>query len=406
MKMTGLWIKYKAINSSGNLINGECFADSIIDAEMKLQEKGYLVVALKKSLWFTEFFFTHQVSTKDMALMVYEIRQLYCCGMPIIECLSLVAENLEDQRLSALMNDLAYNISEGASLSQAMARHEGTIKSFMINMVRLGEQSGRLELVLEQLESMLKWQLETYEAIKKELIYPILVAVVVALCIQFQMMYLVPKLSSFFQQLNIPMPTSAQILIVISSFLNDHFMALLIGISACFTVVMLSYRKSQAIRYQLDKLLLKTVYIGPVIRNLALARVVKGFSILHASGMPVIEATLECQTLTQNSCIRLALKEIHQRISTGATLGLAFSQHTIFPTLLIRMVQAGELAGKLNQTLCYSVEHLESTALATVEKLQKTLAPVMLLLLGGIMIWMVVAIIAPIYTNLIDQAVF
>jgi len=296
--------------------------------------------------------------------------------------------------------EVVESIEGGSTFSEALANFPGIFGNVYISMVRVGEESGRLVAVLQDLNSMLRWQDEMISYAKRVMVYPAIVLAVVGGVVVFLMMYLVPQLTSFLQTMGTELPTHTKVLIHVSNFLLHWWYVLVaIGVATPFVIEYLK-RNSPRFRYRWDLLKLNIWLFGPLNYKIRMARFANYFAMMYTSGVTVLDSLRLSRALMDNMVLEAAIERVQERIAEGETISEAFAQARLFPPLVVRMMRVGETSGALDDALqnvsyFYSREVRES-----VERLQPAIQPVLTVILGVMVGWIMMSVIGPIYDTI------
>ncbi len=266
-----------------------------------------------------------------------------------------------------------------------------------VNLVRAGEFSGQLSAVLGTITENLKWQDEQAAQMKKLLMYPLFVGSVVLLVVIFLMTYLVPQLTSFIVMMGQELPLHTRVLIATSNFMVDYWYVV-VGVPAVlFVIFMAALSSSSALQYAVDDLKLRIWVIGPIYKKLILARFASYFSLMDRSGITVLESIRICEGLVGNKAIADAAHRAARQIGDGASISAGFEYTGLFPPLVLRMLRVGESTGGLDDALLNISYFYDRDVSESIEKVQTMIGPAMTVLLGGVLGWVIISVLGPIY---------
>jgi type IV pilus assembly protein PilC len=325
------------------------------------------------------------------------MEQMDRARIPVIDALRDLRDTLDNKRFREILTVMAEDLDSGKTLSQCMAAHPETFDRVFISLIKAGEQTGRLAEVYKSLADSLKWQDELASQTKRLLVYPLMLLVVITLVMVFLLVWLVPQVTALLKTLNLTLPLQTRLLITISDFIRNWWPLLialpLVGI-ATFTVAL---RRSPRMAYLWDYLKLRIPLIGPILQKIILARVATFFALMYESGITVLDALKTSEEIAVNRYIAHGLARAGQQIAAGQTLTEAFRDLGMLPALVIRMLRVGESTGALDTALrnvnyFYTREVRES-----VDKALKLLGPVITLGLGLVMVFIIMAVVWPLY---------
>jgi len=391
--------KYKAMDTSGRTVRGTMDAANTTDLEMRLSRMGLDLVHRKVQKRGHRLRF-RRTSRNELINFTFHLEQLLNAGVPVVDALSDIGSTIEDPIFRDVVAEVVESIEGGSTFSEALAGFPGVFGNVYISMVRVGEESGRLVAVLRDLNGMLRWQDEMISYAKRVMVYPAIVLAVVGGVVVFLMMYLVPQLTSFLKTMGTELPGHTKALIYVSDFLlNWWYVLVAIGIATPFVITYLK-RNSPRFRYRWDLLKLSIWLFGPLNYKIRMARFANYFAMMYTSGVTVLDSLRLSRALMDNLVLEAAIERVQERIAEGETISESFARARLFPPLVVRMMRVGETSGALDDALqnvsyFYSREVRES-----VERLQPAIQPVLTVILGVMVGWIMMSVIGPIYDTI------
>ena len=289
------------------------------------------------------------------------------------------------------------SIEGGSTLSGAMDHYPQVFDTVFVNLVRAGEFSGQMSAVLKTLTENLKWQDEQAAQMKKLLMYPLFVGSVVLLVVVFLMTYLVPQLTSFIVMMGQELPLHTRVLIATSDFMVGYWYVVLGVPGVLFIMFIAVLNSSSELQLTVDGLKLKVWMIGPIFKKMILARFASYFALMYRSGITVLECIRICEGLVGNKAIEDALHRAGRQIGDGASISAGFEYTGLFPPLVLRMLRVGESTGGLDEALLNISYFYDRDVSESIEKAQTMIGPAMTVVLGGILGWVIVSVLGPIY---------
>jgi type IV pilus assembly protein PilC len=317
--------------------------------------------------------------------------------VPIIEGLVDLRESVENPRFREVVSGLTESIEGGKNLSQALAEYPEVFSKVFVSLVRSGEQTGRLPEVLKSLTETLKWEDELAAQTKKLMLYPAFVGGIVILVTFFLMIYLVPQMASFIRNMGQDIPLQTRILMVVSAFFVNYWWALLALPFVLWGVLRVMLRNNPALAYTLDHYKITMPLVGPVLRKIILSRFASSFAMMYASGITVLDAIRSCEAIVGNRPLENALRVAGQQIAEGKNLTAAFQDIGLFPPLVIRMLRIGENTGGLDTALLNVSYFYNREVKEAIGKLQAMIEPVLTVVLGLILGWVMLSVLGPVY---------
>ncbi|MCL2656790.1 MAG: type II secretion system F family protein [Betaproteobacteria bacterium] len=387
---------YRAMNRGGRLVRGEMEASNLVDLELRLHRMDLDFINGEPSrgmaLWRRG-----RIPPREVMHFCFHLEQLTRAGVPIIESLCDLRDSTEHPRFREIVAGLVESIAGGLSLSQAMAEHPAAFDAVFCALIRAGEATGNLPEVLASLNESLKRSDELASYTRRLVIYPAFVLCTIMVATGVAMLYVVPELSKLFLSIGATLPLHTRILISISHLIAQHGGWLLAFIVIGGIGLKILTQQNPGMRLKVDRLKLSAPLFGEVYRKIVLARFASLFSMMYASGIPIIDAIKIAQDVAGNMVVRRALGAVEQLIAEGQNVTAAFTQIGLFPPLVIRMLRVGENTGALDQALGNVSYFYERDVRESILKLQTMIEPLLTVLLGALLMWVMISVLGPIY---------
>lgn len=387
---------YKAVDGSGKTIKGILDAANPVDLDLRLKRLGLDLITGSPAKE-GGISFGGGVARRDLITFFFHLEQLARAGVSLLESLSDLRDSMEDPRLREVTGDLIEKIEGGLRLSQAMAEHPKVFERVYVNLIKAGEQSGRLSEVLKHITETLKWQDEMAAHTKQILLYPAITGIVVIGIAFFLMIYLVPQLAGFIKTMGQDIPTQTRILMAVSSFFVKYWYAILLVPALLIAGIILMSLFNQRIRYRIDDLKLKIWPVGPILRKIIMARFATTFAMLYASGITILECVAISKDVVGNKVIEDSLTRAGREIEEGKNLSQSFQDTGMFPPLVLRMLKVGEATGALDQALLNVGYFYDRDVKESVKNLQTLIGPALTAVLGLMLGWIMLSVLGPIY---------
>jgi type IV pilus assembly protein PilC len=338
-----------------------------------------------------------KISRPELINFCFHLEQLARAGVSLIESLTDLRDSLENPRFREVIAGMIESIEGGKTLSQALAEHPQTFDGVMVSLIRAGEETGALPQVLNNLLESLKWQDELAAHTKKLVMYPAFLGTVVVAITLFMMIYLVPKMAGFIRNMGQELPMQTRILIATSEFFVGYWyvvlgLPLILAAVAAFLV-----STNQAARYRFDDVKLRLPYIGEILRKIILSRFASVFAMMYSSGITILDSIKATEDVVGNLVIKEGLKKVGALIAEGENVTLAFQNAGMFPPLVLRMLRVGENTGQLDTALSNVSYFYNRDVRESIEKVQAMIEPVMTVIIGVILGWIMMAVLGPIY---------
>jgi len=395
--------EYSALDARGRETRGVVEADTERHARSLLRERGLAPLAVEgiraaaaaKSR-FRERFSRPGLSRGGLALLTRQFATLVRAGLTIEECLNVLIEQSDSAGAKRLLAAVRARILEGQSLSRGLADYPDSFPQIYRAMVEAGEQSGRLGDVLERLAEYTENREALRDKVVIAFIYPVLVTVVALAVVGLLLVYVVPQVTRVFANLGQALPLVTRILIALSDFVRASGVVWLAGLVGAFIAASLLLR-DPARRHRWHRWLLRVPLVGRLIRGVNAARFADTLGILTASGVPLLTSLQSAAAVLTNLPMRAAVDEAVRRVREGAALAPALGAAKLFPPLVIHLIASGEATGRLDTMLARAAEAQSRELENWVRGLTALLEPVLILAMGMVVLFVVVAILLPIF---------
>jgi len=391
---------YKAVNREGKTIAGVIEADEIKDAANYLREHDYFPITIKeieksKLLDFVPFL-ANKVTQKDVIIFTRQLALMLISGLTIIKALDIIKVQSNKKALSDLVENIINDIQEGASFSKAIGRYPNVFSPIYISLARASESSGLLDQSLSRLADNLEKQKKLKDSIKAAFTYPIIVLTLMIIVIIIMMVFVIPKLSSLYEELGVDLPLPTKVVVFTSDFIVS-FWPIIMGVLFLLVFLFKRFHKTEEGRILIDNFLLKIPLIGNLSKKATLVEVSRTLGILIGSGTLVVEALSQAANVAGNVHYKNAMMEVSKRVEKGITVGDALSSYALFPPILVQLVKVGEQTGKTNETLLKASEYFEAEVNQALKTLIAAMEPIIMVVLGVGVGFLVFSIITPIY---------
>ncbi len=387
---------YKAIDSNGKSVKGLQDAANLIDLELRLKRAGIDLINAREEDRAASFGAT-KIKRVDLITFFFNLEQLTRAGVPLLECLGDLRDTMEEASFREIIANMVESIESGNKLSQAMAEHPNAFDKITVALTKAGEDSGRLVDVFQHLTESLKWQDEMTAQTKTMMIYPIVVGVVVLAVTFFLMIYLVPQLLSFIKSTGQEIPIQTRVLLATSAFFVNYWYAILLTPFVLFGTYRLALLSNPGLQYHVDDLKLRLWPTGPILRKIILARFANTFAMMYSSGITILDCIANSRDLVSNQVISQSLQNVMKEIEAGKNLTQSFQQTGIFPPLVVRMLKVGEATGQLDKALLNVSYFYDRDVKESIKQVQALVEPVMTLILGALLGWVMLSVLSPIY---------
>ncbi len=394
------YYKYKAIDASGKIRHNCIHADNIADLENRLNNMGLDLINAKLKLQ-QPFSFAHKgINRRDLINFTFQIQQLTKAGVSILDGLSDLKNDMPTMRMREVIYGVIDEIQSGKTFSQALAIYPHVFNRVYTSLIKVGEETGRLAQVLQDIADTLKWQDELASHTRKIMIYPAFVIIVISLLICYLMIFLVPQLIPFIKDLGGVIPIHTRALLQTSWFLENYWPYFLTTPVIIYVLLKYVASKNPSFRLYIDCLKLKVIIFGPIILKIKLARFSNYFAMMYASGLSVLDSLKISELIMGNTALTQSIIDIRKHISDGGNIADSFAITELYPPLVIRMLKVGEKTGALDESLLNISYFYNREVKESIDKMEATITPVLTIIMGSIMIWIMSAVLGPIYDSL------
>lgn len=386
---------YKAIDpQTNNRVSVSINATSQAEANRLILERGLRPQSVREVA--EKGGLRKRIKRKDKILFTNQLATLINAGLPLLQALKSVADQIANRELKKIISEVINSIESGTSFSDSLARYPKVFDQIFINLIRAGEASGGLDVALERLAVQQEKDGELVSKIKRAMVYPIIVVLVMVGVVIFMLVVVLPQVENFYQDLDAPLPFLTQALLGISNSLQTYWMFYVMGVFAAVGGFY-TWSKSEAGSRILDNFKLKAPLIKDLYSRIYMARFTRTMGTLFGAGVNLIESLTITQRGINNVHVDAAIGRIASLVQEGSSLSNALRREEVFLDLVPDMVKIGEDSGKTEEMLIRSADYYEKEVDKQIGTLTTLMEPIMILTLGGIAILIVAAILWPIY---------
>jgi type IV pilus assembly protein PilC len=393
-------IEYKAMDEFGKMHNDSVVIENIPELEQRLHVMGLELINFKEKKESIFSFKSKKVPRSEIINFSFQMQQLTKSGVSILDGLHDLQETVEESRMKQVISSIIVEIEGGKTLSQSLEIFPDVFDNIYITLIKVGEESGNISEIFNDLAETIKWHDELISHTKKIMIYPTIVTVVVLAVVTFLMIFLIPELIPFIKNIGGEIPIHTRALIWTSDTLVNYWY-LIFGLPiAAFVAIKIASKKNEKLKYNIDKLKLKTWLIGPLLLKTNLARFANYFAMMYRSGLTVLDTLKICEDLVTNVVLSKAIIDARSYIEEGEQISDSFKAVEIYPPLVVRMLKVGENTGGLDEALLNVSYFYNREVKETIDKLEAAITPVLTVILGLIMMWIMSAVLGPVYDSL------
>ncbi|MFC3907601.1 GspF family T2SS innner membrane protein variant LspF [Legionella dresdenensis] len=387
---------YQALTKSGSNSKGVIEADTERHARQLLRDQGLIPVNIHL-VNRRQTRVKDKLSAQDLSLMTRQLATLLAAAIPVEESLRGVSEQTERDKVRELIIGVRAKVLEGYSLAQAMGEFPNAFPELYRATVGAGEQTGRLDMVLEKLADYTENQQATRQKVQQALIYPSLMIIVSTAIISFLLAFVVPKIIEVFTSSGQSLPEMTKVLITISSFIKSYGLYFLILLIAA----LIGFKKSLSnirIRYGWHKILLKLPVISYLVKSTNVARYIHTFGILFAAGVSVLETMRVSASLINNLVMREAFDLAAVRVREGVNISTALKETGYLSPMSVHLIASGEKSGQVAAMMERAADHMDNEVKRLVDTALTLLEPLVILFMGAVVLFIVLATLLPIFS--------
>ncbi len=392
--------RYKAIDDVGKIRNDSLQADNLLDLEQRLNGMGMDLINCKEKAPSLFKFNSKSISRRDLINFTFQMQQLTKSGVSILDGLGDLRDSLPNSRMKEVLSGIVDEIQGGKTFSEALSEFPEIFDTVYIALVKVGEETGRIAEVMNDMAETLKWHDELISHTKKIMIYPAIVLVVISAVVTYLMIFLVPELIPFIEDLGGTIPIHTRALIATSWFLGNYWYVVFGTPIALFFIIKETAKRNPNVRYFIDNIKLRLYIFGPIILKTNLARFSNYFAMMYSSGLTVLDSLKISELLMGNAVLAKSIIDIREKISDGGQISESFATIDVYPPLVIRMLKVGESTGALDEALLNISYFYNREVKESVDKMEAAMTPLLTIIMGGVMMWIMSAVLGPIYDSL------
>ncbi|MEA3160036.1 MAG: ral secretion pathway protein [Gammaproteobacteria bacterium] len=394
--------EYTALDAQGRERKGLIEGDTPKHVRQMLRDKQLLPMDIQETAQQElkqsrrRRFMRRGLSSLDLAMLTRQLATLLRSGLPLEETLQAVAEQTEKPRVQRIVLGVRSKVVEGHPLADGLRDFPQAFPEIYRATVSAGEQSGKLDSVLERLSDYTESRQVMGQQVSNALVYPIVLLVLSFGIVSFLLAYVVPQVVAVFESSNQELPVATRILIGMSDLIRHYWVYALIVIGAAVWGF-LRWLKGPEARLRFDRFLLRVPVVGKLIRGLNTGRFSRTFSILTASAVPVLEALRISAEVVTNMPMKRAVEEAALRVREGAPIGKSLAARKLFPPMMIHLISSGESSGELEKMLERAATNQEREMDGLLSNMTNLLGPMMVVFMGAVVMFIVIALLLPIF---------
>ena len=383
-------------DSKGQKVKGETAGANISLVKASLRRQGITPGKVKKK---TKPLLGggKGIKAEDIAIFSRQLSTMMNSGVPLVQSFEIIGRGHEKKKMQDMLLSIKTDIESGSNLSDALSKHPLYFDDLFCNLVRAGEHAGILDTILDKIATYKEKTEAIKGKIKKALFYPTAVIVVSFIITAILMIFVIPEFEKLFSGFGADLPAITQFVINLSKFFQEWWWAIFGGIGLAIYGLVQFKKRSKKFNVFLDKVLLKTPIIGPIMNKAAIARYARTLATMFAAGVPLVEAMESVAGAVGNVVYGNAVMRIRDDVATGTQLNVAMKQTGMFPNMVVQMTAIGEEAGSMDTMLSKVADFYEEEVDNAVDGLSSLLEPLIMAILGGLIGGLVIAMYMPIF---------
>lgn len=393
--------EYKGLNREGKSIKGTVESDTVKNARLRLKRDGVYIVDIKDKKAITakksasSITIGSGVNVQDLSLMTRQLATLIKSQIPLVDALAALVDQIDNVTLKSAVSDIRQMVTEGTSLYKALGKYPKIFSKIYITMCEAGETSGTLDIILIRLAEFTESQNNLRNRVRGAMMYPLIMAFFGLAVMVVLFVVVIPKVTQIFEDLNQALPWYTELLIAISKFVADYWLAMVIGAFGLL-IFFFRWKSSDVGQMKWDGFVLKLPVVGRLARMIVVSRFAKTLSTLLAGGVPMLNAFDIVKNVVDNRVFEKIIADARDNVSEGESVAVPLKKSGEFPPIVTHMISIGEKTGELENMLTQVSEAYDFQVNVAVGSLTSLMEPVMLIFMGLIVGFIVFAIMVPI----------
>jgi len=392
--------QYNAMDTTGRTVGGRLEAESLDAVRVKLSELRYHVLDIKESHTRTSLIdrlnSMQKVKLRELVLFSRQFATMIDAGLSVVKCLDILQQQSKDPKLREVIGQVKHDVGSGASLTDAIGRHPRVFSALYVNMIRSAEAGGILDQVLDRLATFLEKEQEMRSKVKSAMMYPAVVLTFAMLMLLALLLFVLPRFKEIFDSMQLKLPITTYVLLNFSGIVKSYwyvFLLVFVGLIVGFKVFSSTPRGA----YLLDSAKLRVPIMGELLLKTSVSRFSRTFGTLIASGVPVLRALEIVVDTSGNLVVSEAISLARAAVKEGEKISTPLFTTKLFPIMVTQMIAVGEETGRLDQMLSKVSDFYDEEVDTTLKGLTSLIEPLMIVGLGGIVGFIAISVISPIY---------
>ena len=381
--------------ANGSIRKGETEAESKTAVQLFLKRQKITAIKVKsKPKQIT--LFEQKIKTKEVVVFTRQFATMINAGLPLVQCLEILSSQQQNPAFKKMLGQIKSDVEGGSTFADALGKHPKVFDNLFVNLVAAGEIGGVLDTVLLRLAVYMEKNEALKRKVKGAMTYPIIVLCVAFGVVAVLMIFVIPTFKDMFEQFGSSLPAPTQMVVSLSAFFRGYWYFML-GLIIALIIAFKATARNEKGRYYLDSFALKLPVFGPLIRKVAVAKFTRTLGTMISSGVPIMDGLDITSRTAGNVIIENAIKSVRSAISEGQSMAEPLGASGIFPGMVVQMISVGEATGAMDQMLSKIADFYDEEVDAAVDALTSSLEPILMVFLGGVIGFVVVAMYLPIF---------
>jgi type IV pilus assembly protein PilC len=393
---------YKAMNENGDTASGTLEAESVEVASSMLISRNLIPSKIKEqsktgdNLQLKAILGTSKVKVTDVVMFTKQFHSMIVAGIPMLRILSILEEQTENKGLRGAISKIIQDINQGLPLSDALDKHPKIFSRLYCDMIKAGEISGSVPVVLDRLIYIIEHEAKVKSDIKSAFRYPLIVLVALSGAFILLLTFVIPQFANVFSRAGLTLPLPTKFAMFLYGFLHNYWY-LIIGVIVITVFGMMSYFKTSNGKFVRDSFLLEMPIVGPVFKKAALSRFASIFAILQTSGVPIMQSLTILSATMGNEALTRSFDHIRERIKEGAGISAPLKSAKYFTPMVVDMVAIGEESGNIDEMMRAVAKHYDDEVEYAIKGLSDAIGPILIVGLAAIVGFFALAIFMPMW---------
>jgi len=390
--------EYEAKRPEGEIVTGEVSATTVEDAQKLLENARLSIISIRPKVasYWDWFGLAQRVSVRDKAIFARQLATMLSAGFPLLQALSVIVLQTPNRKLRNVIATIITDLEAGHTFSSSLGRFPEVFGGVFINVVRSGEVSGKLPQVLEEVAGQIERDYEFISKIRGAMYYPAFIVCAMLIIGGIMMVKVIPQLKSIFEESQAQLPWTTRTIIAVSNFISHYWWLIIILIPIIYFAVR-GYIQTPEGKINWDTMKLNFPVIKKLMRLVYMARFSSTFGLLIRTGIPILEAIKITSDVMQNRIYEQSLKEVYKQVEKGVPISVPLARDPYFTPMVAQMIGVGEQTGKLDEMLTSLARFYTAESDNQLKNLSSLVEPVLIVIIGIAVGFMVFSIIVPIY---------